>query len=140
MLFSCYAVMFSQYFLLSFLSPFFPQRAEEMGVAGPGERATVCREGCAMSCAAMLLGSIGIQLNGTAVTPGSFNSWLRTHGGYRCDAGDCNTLVLQAPAWLAGNATSAAAGMMRQQWRQRSQQQQPQPQPQPQPQRTTVRC
>ena len=81
-------------------------RAAEMGVDGPGERATVCREGCAMSCAAMLLGSIGVELNGTAVTPGSFNAWLLAHGGYHCDGGDCNNLVLDAPAWLAGNATS----------------------------------
>ena len=85
----------------------------EMGVDGPGERATVCREGCAMSCAAMLLGSIGVELNGTAVTPGSFNAWLLAHGGYHCDGGDCNNLVLDAPAWLAGNATSSPSGSSR---------------------------
>lgn len=67
-----------------------------MGVAGPGERATICKEGCAMSSVAMGLTGLGVP----GLTPGIFNAWLEAHHGYTCAAGDCNNLVLGAPANL----------------------------------------
>ena len=81
--------------------------ADEMGVPGPGERASICREGCAMSCVAMVLAAleapvVGVNGSRAATTPGTFNAWLEANNGYRCDGGDCNNLVLEAPEALAG--------------------------------------
>jgi hypothetical protein len=51
-----------------------------MGVVGDGERATICREGCAMSCLAAALSVTGFVIPGaaagTAITPGSLNDYL----------------------------------------------------------------
>ena len=56
--------------------------SDEMGTPGPGERATVCKEGCAMSCVAMAMAGYGLAIPplvpgvgpGTNVTPGTLNS------------------------------------------------------------------
>ncbi|EGD82360.1 hypothetical protein PTSG_03025 [Salpingoeca rosetta] len=76
---------------------------DTMGVPGPGEQATVCREGCAMSCLAMALNGLDITLpngngtgKGTPANPGTLNKWLKDHQLYTCAAGDCNNLVLNA--------------------------------------------
>ena len=87
--------------------PLFKQCAEawgsdEMGVAGAGERSTVCGEGCAMSSLAMVLAGARVRLPGgagptaLAANPQSLNSWLLAHKGYTCIDGDCNNLVLDA--------------------------------------------
>lgn len=68
-----------------------------MGVNGIGERATICREGCAMSCVAMALAGNGFKLptqetnlrhgwlqNGADITPKSLNMWLEQNEGYTC--------------------------------------------------------
>ncbi len=34
--------------------------------------------------------------------PQTLNAYLQAHGGYHCDAGDCNNLVLTAPDELTG--------------------------------------
>ncbi|RYG57094.1 hypothetical protein EON66_01240 [archaeon] len=39
-----------------------------MGVSGPGERSTICGEGCAMSSLSMALAAYGITINGTPST------------------------------------------------------------------------
>ena len=73
---------------------------DEMGVPGPGERDTICHQGCAMTCVAMALAGYGYTLPGQTSalpTPGTLNEWLVTHSGYRCAAGDCNNLVLDSP-------------------------------------------
>lgn len=77
---------------------------ERMGVEGNGTRATVCKEGCAMSCVAMALAGYNLTLPGehSPPTPGSLNAWLVANNGYRCDGGDCNNLVLDAPDILTG--------------------------------------
>jgi len=67
-----------------------------MGVNGPGERSTICGEGCAMSCLSMVFAGLGIDIGGQPATPATLNSFLETNGGYVCDAGDCNNLVLNA--------------------------------------------
>ena len=87
--------------------PLFKQCAEawgsdEMGVAGAGERSTVCGEGCAMSSLAMVLAGARVRRPGgagptaLAANPQSLNSWLLAHKGYTCIDGDCNNLVLDA--------------------------------------------
>eukprot|EP00041_Stephanoeca_diplocostata_P017967 m.372513 g.372513 ORF g.372513 m.372513 type:complete len:405 (-) comp20874_c0_seq16:144-1358(-) len=84
--------------------------SDEMGVNGPGERATICREGCAMSCVAMALAGQGFTLptqsimtmasrnrslqHDTSATPKTLNSWLEHNRGYTCADNDCNNLVL----------------------------------------------
>ena len=80
----------------------------QMGTKGNGEQATICREGCAMSCVAMALASHGFvvpcpppQLR-CAPDPGVLNTYLQAHEGYHCAAGDCNNLVLTAPDQLTG--------------------------------------
>lgn len=40
---------------------------DEMGVPGTGERATICKEGCAMSCVAMALAGHQIYINNSEV-------------------------------------------------------------------------
>ena len=76
--------------------------SDEMGVAGAGERSTVCGEGCAMSSLAMVLAGARVRLPGgagpaaLAANPQSLNSWLLAHKGYTCIDGDCNNLVLDA--------------------------------------------
>lgn len=41
-----------------------------MGINGTGERATICREGCAMSSLAMALNGLGVNLpDGSAINP-----------------------------------------------------------------------
>ena len=49
-----------------------------MGVAGAGERSTVCGEGCAISCLAMVLNELQVPYPGapTLINPGSLNMWL----------------------------------------------------------------
>ena len=69
-----------------------------MGVEGPGERASICKEGCAMTCVAMALTQRGFTLeNGDVPTPKSLNRYLVENQGYHCDSGDCNNLVLSKP-------------------------------------------
>jgi hypothetical protein len=79
---------------------------DPMGVNGPGERSTICGEGCAMSSLAMVLAGLGIPVpvGGTPqpATPGTFNAWLEADNGYHCDAGDCNNLVLDVVSNLTG--------------------------------------
>ena len=71
---------------------------DTMGVEGPGERASICKEGCAMTCVAMALTQRGFTLeNGDIPTPKSLNRYLVENQGYRCDSGDCNNLVLSKP-------------------------------------------
>ena len=71
--------------------------ADEMGVVGDGERSTICGEGCAMSCLAMVLKGVGVPVFGTLpATPQTLNAWLLTNAGYTCIDGDCNDLVLDA--------------------------------------------
>jgi hypothetical protein len=73
-----------------------------MGVVGPGERNSICNEGCAMSCVAMALAGLGATVGGGhAVTPGTFNTWLIANDGYLCLDGDCNNLNLTAPERLS---------------------------------------
>ena len=81
---------------------------DQMGVDGPGERDTVCHQGCAMSCVAMALAGYNLTLPGqqSPPTPGSLNKWLTQNHGYHCDGGNCNNLVLDAPDLIT-------AGMMR---------------------------
>lgn len=74
--------------------------SNEMGVNGPGERATICKEGCAMSSLSMALAGLGVSVEGKPANPGTVNAWLETHNGYTCAAGDCNNLVLSAPQRL----------------------------------------
>jgi len=41
-----------------------------MGINGTGERATICREGCAMTALAMALDGLGVTLeDGTTINP-----------------------------------------------------------------------
>jgi hypothetical protein len=67
-----------------------------MGTDGPGERASICREGCAMSCLSMALAAVGVSIDGQAATPLTNNAWLMANAGYMCAGGDCNNLVLNA--------------------------------------------
>ena len=80
--------------------------ADLMGIDDPahGHRATVCEEGCAMSCVAMVLVGSGFALPGSESppTPGSLNEYLISHHEYTCAAGDCDNLVLDAPDRLTG--------------------------------------
>ena len=47
---------------------------------------------------AMALRSASYTLpSGGAIDPGTLNTWLQANDGYRCDRGDCNNLVLDAP-------------------------------------------
>ncbi|KAA0156399.1 hypothetical protein FNF29_01191 [Cafeteria roenbergensis] len=69
----------------------------QMGTRGPGERSTICGEGCAMTSVSMALAGLGVDLADRAVRPDSLNSWLEDNHGYVCIAGDCNNLVLSAP-------------------------------------------
>ena len=77
--------------------------SDEMGVpgAGPGERDTVCHQGCAMSSLSMALSGLGIQIDGQETNPGSLNRWLAANDGYACVGGDCNNLVLDAGLQLS---------------------------------------
>jgi len=70
-----------------------------MGVDGPGERSTICGEGCAMSSVAMALNGLGLP----DITPATLNTWLMANEGYTCAGGDCNNLVLDAPERLVIN-------------------------------------
>lgn len=75
--------------------------SDEMGVNGPGERATICKEGCAMTSVTMALAGLGVAINDMPAQPGRMNAWLEAHDGYMCAAGDCNNLVLDAPSKLS---------------------------------------
>lgn len=68
-----------------------------MGTRGPGERSTICGEGCAMTSVSMALAGLGVDLANSAVRPDSLNSWLEDNHGYVCIADDCNNLVLSSP-------------------------------------------
>ena len=74
-----------------------------MGVKGPGERATICQEGCAMTSVSMALAGLGAKLHGDAVRPDTMNQWLEENKGYTCIDGDCNNLVLAAPGSVPGS-------------------------------------
>jgi hypothetical protein len=78
--------------------------SDVMGIVGVGHRATICQEGCAMTCLSMVLA--GRKLweppAGGNVTPGTLNQYLAAHGEYRCDSGDCDNLVLTAADDLTG--------------------------------------
>ena len=74
---------------------------DAMGIPGKGERSTICREGCAMSCVAMALAGLRVFVNNTQSTPKSLNTWLKASNNYECAGGDCNNLVLTAPAFPA---------------------------------------
>lgn len=67
-----------------------------MGVDGPGERSTICGEGCAMTSVSMALNGLGL----TDITPATLNQWLMDNQGYTCASGDCNNLILDAPERL----------------------------------------
>ena len=71
---------------------------DEMGVpgAGPGERDTVCHQGCAMSALSMGLAGHKVTIGGEDANPGTLNAWLAANDGYACISGDCNNLVLDA--------------------------------------------
>lgn len=70
---------------------------DEMGVVGQGERSTICGEGCAMSCLAMILNGVGVKVFGSLpATPQTLNAWLISNAGYVCIDGDCNDLALDA--------------------------------------------
>ena len=70
---------------------------DQMGTVGPGHRATICGEGCAMTSTAMALAGLGIRDGGEPLTPKTFNQWLIYNRGYICMAGDCDNLNLTAP-------------------------------------------
>ena len=77
------------FFLLKNRYPLFKQcdaqwANDEMGISGNGERATVCREGCAMSCVAMALAGHKLYVNNSDATPGSLNTWLKVTDNYHC--------------------------------------------------------
>lgn len=74
---------------------------DTMGIKGNGWRSTICGEGCAMTSTAMALAALGVQLNGSAITPQTFNQWLIANNGYECIDNDCDNLVLTAPERLS---------------------------------------
>jgi hypothetical protein len=72
------------------------------------EPATVCEQGCAMSCLSMALHGWNVAIPSATnpnqmvpSNPGSFNAWLHSTGGYWCAWGDCNNLRLTAPSRLS---------------------------------------
>jgi hypothetical protein len=67
-----------------------------MGIAGNGERSTICGEGCAMSCVSMALNGLGVTIGGQQSDPQTLNAWLENNNGYMCADGDCNNLVLDS--------------------------------------------
>ncbi len=100
-----------------------------MGVNGPGERSTICGEGCkslfqphatltccfttvppragAMTSVSMALNGLGVMINGTtAVNPATLNLWLEANNGYECLSGDCNNLVLDVINVVSGGRLS----------------------------------
>jgi hypothetical protein len=76
-----------------------------MGTPGPGERSTICGEGCAMSSVSMALAGLKFLISGKESNPETLNSWLMANKGYTCADGDCNNLVLAAPSWLDSGIT-----------------------------------
>jgi len=54
-----------------------------------------------MSSLSMGLNGYGIPIGGNSSNPGVLNNWLRNNAGYICAGGDCNNLVIDAPARLA---------------------------------------
>ena len=76
--------------------------SDVMGIVGDGHRATICQEGCAMTCLSMVLAGRKLWAAGGNVTPGTLNQYLAAHGEYRCDSGDCDNLVLTAADDLTG--------------------------------------
>ena len=77
--------------------------SDQMGVKGPGEQATICKEGCAMTSLTMALNGMGLYIHDKQLDPGVLNKWLQENSGYVCDAGDCNNLVLDAPERIPGS-------------------------------------
>ena len=65
-----------------------------MGVNGNGERATICLEGCAITCVAMSLAGLNLTINDSVSNPGTLNTWLIDNDGYQCMDGDCNNLKI----------------------------------------------
>ena len=88
--------------------------ADEMGTPGAGERSTICGEGCAMTCLAMVLAGWGVVRVGPVSAdpktfdPKTLNVWLEANAGYTCASGDCNNLVLDAPSRI--NASVVLVG------------------------------
>lgn len=76
-----------------------------MGTPGPGERSTICGEGCAMSSVSMALAGLGVTIGGAGADPATLNAWLEANKGYVCIDGDCNNLVLSAPTGLDARFT-----------------------------------
>ena len=93
----CFQVVFSK--PSYFYNQCDPRWANDtMGVEGAGERATICKEGCAMTCLAMALTQRGFTVNqGDRPNPKNLNKYLVKNQGYHCDNGDCNNLVLSKP-------------------------------------------
>ena len=55
-----------------------------------------------MSCVAMVLQGAGFASPAGAITPHTLNRWLIEKHEYRCDKGDCDNMILSAPAALSG--------------------------------------
>ena len=82
--------------------PLFLQCDAAWGKDKMGGDATVCQQGCAMSCVSMFVNGRNFTLpTGQSSNPGSLNAWLKANQGYKCIAGNCNNLVLDAPNRLA---------------------------------------
>jgi hypothetical protein len=81
--------------------------------AACGDRpATICEQGCAMSCVSMALNFLNFSLpvNGSswASTPQTLNWWLREQNAYLCLGHDCNNLELTAPQGLSTSSQKIA--------------------------------
>ena len=66
---------------------------------GAGEQASICREGCAMSCVAMALvqggfGEAALLGHGEALDPGSLNKWLQARPSPRPSPSQPSRLLL----------------------------------------------
>lgn len=79
-----------------------------MGVTGPGEQSTICGEGCAMTCVAMVISGKYSLADG--IDPAALNAWLQAHHGYHCMDGDCNNLVVGVVDRLTGGRARLVGG------------------------------
>jgi len=87
-------------FTLAFCStnyPLFRQCDTRWGNNRMGGNATICAQGCAMSCVAMAIAGKNILINGNPSDPDILNSWLIANNGYKCINHNCNNLVINAP-------------------------------------------